>query len=274
MTAQQFLNADYLDILFENRNKSYGAYLIRKQYPSNLLKALASVLLLVGCFAIFAFTKNKNNGGAVLPDSDDSVHVTIVDVVIKDPQQPKPQRIVPSQPPQRLDNVPVIVEDPDAAKQMPNRMDTVEYNPGSANKPGTGDDPNYVPGVIGDKPVVVQNPVTPSPPTIEEPEIRERVEIAPEFPGGYGAWISYLQKMLRIPDEMESGIRKTVKVKFVVNASGEITDAVVLQSAGPAFDREVLRVINRMPKWKPGRQNGKAVPVYFIQPVTFEAVND
>lgn len=274
MTAQQFLTADYLDILFENRNKSYGAYLIRKQYPLNLLKALALVLLLVGCFAIFAFAKTNRNTNAGLPVLKDSVVVTIADVVIKEPQLPKPQPIVPSQPPQRLDKVPIIVDDADPAKQMPNRMDTAVYIPGPANKPGTGGDPNYVPGKIGDKPVMIQSSPTPAPPAIDEPEIREWAEVAPEFPGGYDAWISYLQKMLRIPDEMESGLRKTVKVKFVVNTNGEITDAVVIQSAGPAFDKEVLRVINRMPKWKPGKQKGKPVSVYFIQPVTFEAVND
>ena len=62
-----------------------------------------------------------------------------------------------------------------------------------------------------------------------------------------------------------------MQVKFVVNNNGEVTDAVIIKSAGNIFDREVLRVIARMPKWKPGKQNGKPVAVYFTQPVTFTA---
>jgi protein TonB len=83
------------------------------------------------------------------------------------------------------------------------------------------------------------------------------------------AWTRYLQRMLRVPEDLESGDRKTVRVKFVVNATGEVTDAVITQSAGKEFDKEVLRVIGRMPKWKPGKQRGKPVASYFTQPVTF-----
>jgi protein TonB len=267
MTAQQILKADLLDLLFENRNKEYGAYVLRRDYPSHLKKALGLMLLLILALFLYAFTRpSKPVRKEVMFHFKEDHTLENVD---QKPKEKKPeQRTVKAQSPTKPDYVPKIVDNPDPAKQVPDRSDTTIYNPGPQTTPGTGGNNEYVAGKVDPTPNITPV-VEPTPPA--EPAILENAEIDPEFPGGKEAWMNYLQRMLRVPDDMEEGERKTVRVKFVVNADGEVTDAVIIQSAGTSFDKEVLRVINRMPKWKPGKQRGRPVAVYFTQPVTFTA---
>ncbi|MBX9782375.1 MAG: energy transducer TonB [Chitinophagaceae bacterium] len=266
MTTQQILKADLLDILFENRNKEYGAYTLRREYPAHLKKALALMLMLVAALFLYSMMKPNKNGDGSLIVMKDTLDITLDH--IKEPEKPKePERKVEAQPPTKRDLPPIIVDNPNPDKEVPDRTDTSAFVPGLTNTPGTDDGNNMVQGKVDDKPVIAETHTEPP----AEPAVLDISEIAPEFPGGANAWMSYLQRMLRVPDELESGERKTVKVKFVVNKDGEVTDVVIVQSAGAVFDKEVLRVIAKMPKWKPGKQNGKAVAVYFTQPVTFAA---
>jgi protein TonB len=100
------------------------------------------------------------------------------------------------------------------------------------------------------------------------------VERLPEFPGGVNAWSAFLGRHLRVPDDLEAGERRTVQVKFWVGEDGSVTRFEVVQSAGAVFDNEVIRVLKKMPKWKPAIQNGQPVAVTFTQPVTFQAVEE
>lgn len=107
----------------------------------------------------------------------------------------------------------------------------------------------------------------------EEPEeqtIFEVVENAPEFPGGTAALMQFLGKNIKYPTiAQENGTQGRVIVQFVVNRDGTIVDPKVVKSVDPYLDKEALRVINSMPKWKPGMQRGKAVRVKFTVPVMF-----
>ena len=271
MTTNQILTASFLDILFENRNKEYGAYIIRKEYPKNLMKALGLMVLLVFAISFYVMSRPSKPVVRIIPIYIKPDHV-LENIKVKKPVElQKQQRTVPSQPPTRVDRQIVIVPDDKGIKNpVIDRTDTLAYVPGSTNSPGSGNNgQNYVQGttstvttIISDPPTVVEPPA---------PAILDFSQVRPEFPGGSDAWINYLQRMLRVPDDLEAGDRKTVLVKFVVNADGDVTDATVIKSGGNAFDKEVLRVISRMPKWKPGKQNGKAVAVYFTQPITFTA---
>ena len=106
----------------------------------------------------------------------------------------------------------------------------------------------------------------------EEPEeqtIFEVVENMPDFPGGQAALMQYLAKNIKYPTiAQENGTQGRVIVQFVVNKDG-IVDAKVVRSVDPYLDKEALRVINTMPKWKPGMQRGKPVRVKFTVPVMF-----
>lgn len=113
-------------------------------------------------------------------------------------------------------------------------------------------------------------------PVVEEPEPEEEtifqvVEQMPEFPGGMSALMQYLGKNIKYPTiAQENGVQGRVIVQFVVNRDGSIVDPVVVRSVDPYLDKEAIRVIQAMPKWKPGQQRGKAVRVKYTVPVTFK----
>lgn len=108
----------------------------------------------------------------------------------------------------------------------------------------------------------------------EEPEIDDTpfmvVEDMPEFPGGTAALLEYLKKNIKYPAICrENNIQGRVLVSFIVNKDGSIVDAEVVKNVNPSLDKEALRVISGMPKWKPGSQRGKPVRVKYTVPVNF-----
>lgn len=99
-------------------------------------------------------------------------------------------------------------------------------------------------------------------------------ETFPQFPGGHIALVEYLSKNIKFPKEKEKeNVRARVVASFTVDKDGSITDAKIVRSQGEAFDNEALRVINGMPKWIPGMQNGKAVSVKYTLPITFSTTD-
>ena len=105
---------------------------------------------------------------------------------------------------------------------------------------------------------------------VEEQQIFQVVEEMPEFPGGMGECMKWLGKNMKYPTiSQENGVQGRVIVQFVVNRDGSIVDPVVLRSVDPYLDKEALRVVSAMPKWKPGEQRGKTVRVKFTLPIQF-----
>src|SRR6478735_7640382 len=91
-----------------------------------------------------------------------------------------------------------------------------------------------------------------------------------QFPGGEAALNRWLSKLLRPGDELQPGQKVKVLVRFVVNQTGSIEKIELLQPGGEPYDKEVLRVISKMPRWEPGRQNGHNVSAWFLIPIIFE----
>ena len=118
--------------------------------------------------------------------------------------------------------------------------------------------------------VVIAAPV--EAPEEEEEVIFVVVETMPEFPGGQQALFKYLSENVKYPViAQENGIQGRVICQFVVNKDGSIVDVEVVRSGGdPSLDKEAVRVIKSMPKWKPGKQRGKAVRVKYTVPVNFK----
>lgn len=105
----------------------------------------------------------------------------------------------------------------------------------------------------------------------EEQQIFQVVEEMPEFPGGMAECLKFISKNIKYPTiAQENGVQGRVIIQFVVNQDGSIVDPVVMRSVDPYLDKEALRVIKMMPKWKPGKQRGKAVRVKYTVPVTFK----
>ena len=118
--------------------------------------------------------------------------------------------------------------------------------------------------ITDDVPIVVEEPE-------EEQQIFQVVENMPEFPGGTAALMAYLRKNIKYPTIcQEQGIQGRVIVQFVVNKDGSIVDPVVARSVDPYLDKEAIRVVSSMPKWKPGKQRGKPVRVRYTLPVAFK----
>jgi protein TonB len=93
-----------------------------------------------------------------------------------------------------------------------------------------------------------------------------------QFPGGAEGFKKFMTRYLVTPDELEIGERKTVLVRFEVDVDGSISNTEIMQTGGDRFDKEVLRVLSKMPKWIPATQNGVKVATWFTQPVTFIGV--
>ena len=122
----------------------------------------------------------------------------------------------------------------------------------------------------GEKVEIKYTPVAVEEEVEEEQQIFEVVEEAPEFPGGMGALMKFLGSNIKYPTiAQENGVQDRVIVQFVVNKDGSIVDAKVMRSVDPYLDKEALRVVSSMPKWKPGKQRGKAVRCRYTVPVMF-----
>ena len=105
---------------------------------------------------------------------------------------------------------------------------------------------------------------------VEEQQIFQVVEEMPEFPGGMGECMKFLGKNIKYPTiSQENGVQGRVIIQFVVNRDGSIVDAQVARGVDPYLDKEALRVVGQMPKWKPGKLRGKAVRVKYTVPVMF-----
>jgi protein TonB len=126
----------------------------------------------------------------------------------------------------------------------------------------------------------VNDPVAPPPPpppppppietTVSGDEVFTVVENMPQFPGGEQARIKYMTENIKYPESAKKeGLQGTVYISFVVQKDGQIADAKVVRGIGKACDEEALRVVNAMPKWKPGEQGGKTVRVQFNMPIKF-----
>ena len=106
---------------------------------------------------------------------------------------------------------------------------------------------------------------------VDEQEIFTIVEEMPEYPGGIAAAMKWIANELKYPAiAQENGVQGRVTVRFTINADGSVVDPVVVRGVDPHLDKEALRVIGKMPKWKPGKQRGKAVRVSYNLPVRFK----
>jgi periplasmic protein TonB len=269
MKAQDYLQSNVLDIVFENRNKAYGAYVLRKEYDTRLIKAMGGTLALVLSLLLYSYLHdkfgNKNYNGAfksttvVLENHKDPAKP-------KEPEKPKPQE-QKAKPLKQVQFVtPKIVIDKEA-DSLPRQIDIDKSLVGVKTTPG-----DTVTTVQPKQPPIVDpgdGDPKPKPQPQPEPPVFDIAEVMPQYPGGERALISFLQRHLQNPRDMDEGEKIVVRVRFVVNADGTVSDYSVTQSGSEAFDNEVLRVLRKMPNWKAGEQNGHKVAVYFTVPVVF-----
>lgn len=268
MTSQQILQADLLDILFEDRNKMYGAYQLRKTYRRQLLKAVVATVCPAVAFLLF-FRPDYTNAVS----SADRGTVVIVTDIQAVPEQKKPDLPKPPQLPKtqirQANFTDQLVMKKETADPPPS-MDDLE-KAAISNVTTVGED---VPAI--QPPMVAETKEAATQSTAAAPEPKKEVvpDKQPQFPGGMQAWSAFLSKNLHAPEDLESGEKKVVVIRFHVAEDGSITNFQVERSAGAAFDQEVIRVLKKMPKWTPAMKAGQPVSVSFTQPVTFVGVEE
>jgi protein TonB len=271
MEANKILSTDLLDLLFEGKNKAYGAYELRRSYNKRISTAMivtfGALLLLVGASLLANQLEDK-----------DASKLEVKEVVLEDIKQEeekKPEPPPPPPPKQEPPKVemtkftpPKIVEDEEVKKEdIPPEMEKLEDTKiDVTSQEGIKDEGLAAPPVDEGKQVVE------APKVEDENKIFEKVEVEAEFPGGHSAWTRYLQRTLNANAPVDGGAAEgsyTVVVQFIVDKGGAISDVKALTSHGFGMEEEAIRVIKRGPKWTPAIQNGRNVNAYRKQPITF-----
>ena len=265
MEANKIQTASYLDILFEGRNKSYGSYELRTNYPKRVKRAMAFLLLvgllIAGYYAYSSIKPKENSTPKPVLKEVTLTEPPPIDET-KPPPPPPPEAPPPPVKPTVKFTPPVIKEDEEVKEDevIEDKSKLEEAVAGVKTQEG---DPNGIDVPI-DNPGTGTAIVESAPPP---PEIYTVVDQQPEFPGDVR---SYLADKLNYPDQArEAGIEGRVVVRFVVNEEGAISQASVQRGIGGGCDEEALRVVRGMPKWKPAKVNGKPVKSYFSLPIKF-----
>ena len=270
MTNNEMLKADLLDILFEKRNKAYGAYALRRSYDRRLLIALGTGLAMALLFVLLVQLKG-NDETPVIRNNTDGIVIREYVVPPKKIEEPiKPKETVKTKSTMKKAQVKftstIDIRRDELVKTPVASVDELTATiPGDETTTGVPDD-----GMVTVSPVPGDgkgNDPVEQPAAVFVPMERD-----PAFPGGAAALHQFLSRNLKTPDELGEGERILVKVKFRVDADGHVSSFEIAESGGREFDQEVLRVVKRMPRWEPAFQNGINVPVSFMIPVTFMGV--
>ena len=275
MEANKILSADILDLVFENRNKEYGAYELRRTYNKRIIMALVitvSIALLAVLGSVLASTLDSGKSSKV-----DIREVTLADIK---QEEEKPKELPPPPPPKPPDppkiemqkfTPPKIVKDEEVQEPPPTQEEVKEAKIDVISQEGIKDEGIVAPAVIDDGKGIVEEKKE------DENKIFEKVEIEASFKGGEGAWRKYLERNLNPSAPVDNGAPEgtyTVFVQFVVSKDGSISDVRALTKHGYGMEEEAVRVIKKGPAWTPAIQNGRSVNAYRKQPITFQVQSE
>lgn len=267
MTTNKILSASLIDLIFDGRNKDYGAYELRATYSKRTKLALVttiSIAAIVISVVTMAGGNNeqiqqpKNQEGVVLTEIEEKIPEEIPEPEpIKQPE-PEPTRTITFTPPEIVPDDKIDKPMPDIASLDSNKIDTKTQ----AGKPDIftdpPKDPGNGPGIIDIKP---KEPVD---------EIRTIVEVPAKFKDN---WVKFLLKHLDPETPVKNGAepgRYSVVIQFVVDKEGNISDLNPLTKHGHGMEEEAMRVLKKSPQWQPAFQNGHTVKAYHRQIITFE----
>ena len=275
ITKFDLYNAEWLDLVFDHRNKNYGAYELRQSYGRTMTKsmgiAFAAVVLLSAAAIIFkAKPKPIDNSRIIEVKLDPSIPKPPVEAKPRQQDAPAPvehqkpaapietkgfttPHIVPTDPPT---DPPTITDLKDAAigpadvKGTPGGNTVIEQPQQGGGGGGAGKGEEVVTDFGG-------------------------LEVMPEPVGGAAAWAKFLQKNLRFPGAaQDAGVSGRVLLSFIIEKDGTLSNIKVERPAGYGFDEEALRVLKLAKAWKPGVQNGQNVRVRYSIPISFQLATE
>ena len=271
---------EWIDIIFEGKNKDFGAYELRKASAGRHNRAMLViliVLLLIGLLGLLANTVLQK--AEVRPE--DQIEQAMIDYSADDQQEDEPeeeemQRVEEQQPealPEEILNtvkatelqitkdeeVVEEIKSQDELKDTDTAVGTTDFDKGT-------DDLNVV---REHKEEVIVEEKKPEP--VDDNQVFTVVEQKPQFPGGDAALLKWVSDHIRYPAmAQENNIQGRVVVQFVVTKTGKVGEVKVLRSKDPDLDKEAVRVVESLPAFVPGKMNGHAVNVWYTLPVTFK----
>ena len=276
---------EWCDLVFEGRNKDFGAYVLRQSSSKRHNVAFMWIVLgfIACCLLYFGVSKYLDMKAeeareALLKQQQETVVNQMSEEVseeeeeiIKQEEQQEPEEVQEAQ--QQVTELAIVPDD--KVTQPPQLTTETQKNEADISAQNVE---GQLGGLVSDikpqeapKPVaVVEQKVQVEAPKAEDNKVFTSVEQMPQFPGGDAALMAYLRDNIHYPTvAAENGVQGRVVVGFVVERDGSITDVNVLRSVDPSLDREAMRVVKGMPRWTPGKQNGSAVRVKYQVPVSF-----
>lgn len=266
---------DMLDIIFANRNKAYGAYQLRREYPKYLGRAATFGVLLI--LLAFLFPYILSAVSSLVPKQKP------VDVVAElgpppdiDPNTPPPPPPPPVEtpPPPTRSTVkfvpPVVKKDEEVQEEEPKKaieeLKEIKEDIGAEDKKGNDE----AAPAIEEHPAELE--VIEAPKQVVEEKTYELFDIQkpPSFPGGEKELLKFLSENIKYPPlARENNIAGNVALTFVVDKDGSVRDVQIIKDIGGGCGKEAVRVVQTMPKWIPGEANGNSVKVRYTLPVRF-----
>ena len=284
MDANKILGADLIDLVFEGRNKTYGAYELRTHYNKRLRNALVLTLAIFLLLLLLGFLSTLDLG--ISKGKVDIKEVQLEEIKTDEPPPPPPPP--PPKPPEppKVEMAkftpPKVVKDEEVKEEeKPPEIEKLEDTKISTiNQEGIKDE-----GIVA-PPVEDKGGVVEAPKEDEYDKIFQKVEIDAEFPGGVSGWTKYVTREIErnIDELQDDGRSGTVVVLFIVDKEGQVSDVRALPcgEAGVArclppnskLAEIAVNAIRKGPKWKPAVQNGRNVKAYRRQPVTFQLAEE
>ena len=280
-------SAEWRNLVFADKNKEFGAYQIRKS--SNKRHNLAMLYMLIGLAVIFVLILGLNKWSdyraeqealALQEQREAMMAAALAEQQEEQQEEPEeevkyeqPEVEVPEEVLATVQVTQIAIVDADKVKNEVMDMDTQKEDNtarGVVNQEGSDNADKFK--AVHEQ-VVVKEP-EPEKAKPKEEEIFVAVEQQAEFPGGQGALMKFLSNNIRYPESaQQNDIQGRVIVKFVVEKDGSIGNVTVVKGVDRDLDREAIRVVKKMPRWQPGKNNGVAVRSYFNLPVTFRLQN-
>ncbi|WP_317899162.1 energy transducer TonB [Aurantibacillus circumpalustris] len=247
------------DIVFEGRNQSYGAYELRTNYNKRVTYIVGGMIL----FSLALLGLKKVMDRPKTEAIAETIKVEQIDLTPPPPVDEQPPPPPPPPPPPMVEMVkftPPVIKD-DAVEEEPQKLqeEVKETQVGVKDQEG--------------EQIIAPPSVDVGPGEPAAPEIFTIVEEQAEFPGGIAAMMKFMQQNTQYPNmAREAGISGKCFLKFVVNETGSISNVEILKGVPgcPDCDKEAIRVVKSMPKWKPAKMTGRAVKCYFNVPFSFK----
>jgi protein TonB len=274
MSKIDLISNDWTDLVFDGRNQAYGAYQLRRNTSKRNIWAMVFVAA-VAALAYIGLSAYNSYQEAQKARFEAEMEASLLEQkkeakVERKAEAPKVEK---AQVVERVKSSiaftpPVIKKDSEVRPEdeLKSQEELLQTKTAIGSFDVKGNDEGAE--VLKAKEIIVQEAEKPKE---EETKVFDVVEQMPSFPGGMGALMQYLSSHIKYPVVAEeNGIQGRVICTFIVERDGSITDTRVARSVDPSLDKEAVRVINSMPRWIPGKQNGTACRVKFTLPVTFK----